>query len=194
MTVAELRACLPPARLCLIALAITVLMAIGTYIISPDDVLVENRGFEAEQQFLLSVAIVLTLTALAKLLHPIVASMALATLAMSFALFVRETPNCQAVDDGWCVGEPTKFLVTAIVLAALIIWGLRFFRPLWEEKMTIIRSIVWWPFPLLALLALFSEVSERSGQPLWEEGIELFACAFLATLAGQLAFGNKQHR
>ncbi|EFL90701.1 hypothetical protein [Ahrensia sp. R2A130] len=194
MTVEELRACLPPARLCIIALVIAVVLAIGTYIISPDNLFVENRGFEAEQQFLLSVAVVLTLVALSRLLHPIVASMALATLAMSFALFVRETPNCQAVSDGWCVGEPTKFLVTAIVLAALIFWGLRFLPQLWAEKATIIRSLVWWPFPLLALLALFSEVAERSGSPLLEEGIELFACAFLATMAGQLAFGNKQHQ
>lgn len=194
MTVEELRACLPPARLCIIALAIAAVLGLGTYIISPENVLVENRGFEAEQQFLLSVAVVLTLVALAQLLHPIVASMAVATLAMSFALFVRETPNCQAVSDGWCVDEPTKFLVTTIVLAALIVWGLRFFRPLWAEKATIIRSIVWWPFPLLALLALFSEIAERSGNQLLEEGCELFACAFLATLAGQLAFSNKQHR
>ncbi|MEN0041957.1 MAG: hypothetical protein AAF764_11600 [Pseudomonadota bacterium] len=194
MTIAEMRACLPPARLCFVALAIAVALGTLFLLFSPENFLVENRGLEAGQQFLLSAAIVLSLTALARLLQPIVASMALATLAMSFAMFVRETPNCQKVTDGWCVSEPTKAVVIAIVLAALIVWGLRFFRPLWDEKLTILRSIVWWPFPLMALMALISEIAERSGFPVIEEGVELLAYAFLAMLAGQLAFGNKQHR
>ena len=194
MTIAEMRACLPPARLCLIALAVAIIVGLGITIVSPADLLVENRGLEAAQQFLLTFAVIFSLTALSRLLQPIVASMALATLAMGFAMFVRETPNCMKVTDGWCVSEPTKLLVTAIVLAALIVWGLRFLRPLWNEKWTILRSIVWWPFPFLAAFALFSEIAERNGYYVIEEGSELFAYAFLATLAAQLAFANKQHR